>query len=259
MKKLKSIIRPLSFICLCVSVIFFLQYFIDGIQDRREQEELIRQKQTITEAAITDIQQSGEKEILPQYKSLYEENQDLIGWVKIDGTPLDYPVMQHKEDKEYYLHKNFYGEYEYSGLPFLDIKCTSDPPSTNLIIYGHNMKSDAMFSSLTKYLNEEYYQMHPVIGFDTIHEEGTYEIIAVILSQVYKKTDEVFKFYQFVQAENEAEFYDYIQNMKKHSLYDTGVDASYGDQLLTLVTCYYHTENGRLAVLAKKIHETPGE
>lgn len=256
MKKLKSIILPLSFICLIVCAIFFLQYFIDGIQDRREQEDLIRKKQTMTETAITDAGQSGEKEILSQYKTLYEENSDLIGWVKIDGTPLDYPVMQNKDDKEYYLHKNFYGEYEYSGLPFLDIKCSQDPPSTNLIIYGHNMKSDAMFSCLTKYLNKEYYQKHPVIVYDTIHEEGQYEIVAVILSQVYKKTDDVFKFYQFVQADTEAEFDNYIQNMKKLSLYDTGVGASYGDQLLTLVTCYYHTENGRLAILAKKMKES---
>lgn len=226
---------------------------IDGIQDRWAQEELIGKKSIITESAITKAVPSGEKQILPQYQILYDENPDLIGWIKIEGTPLDYPVMQNKDDNEYYLHRDFYGEYEYSGLPFLDLKCNFEQPSTNLIIYGHNMKSDAMFSCLTRYTDKEYFLEHPVIRFDTIYEEGEYEIIAVVLSQVYRKSDDVFKFYQFTQADTEAEFEDYIRNMKKLSLYDTGVDASFGDRLITLVTCNYHTKNGRLAVLAKRL------
>jgi len=121
------------------------------------------------------------------------------------------------------------------------------------MIYGHNMKSDAMFSSLTKYKNKEYYLAHPIIQFDTIYEEFEYEIIAVVLSKVFKKTDNTFKFYQFVQADTEAEYDKFIENMKQLSVYDTGIDACYGEQLLTLVTCSYHTENGRIAILAKKV------
>lgn len=255
MKKLKSIVLPLSFICLVVSTIFFLQYFIDGFQDQKEKEDLILKKQTITELADAGVDPQEARVLLPQYKTLYEENSDLIGWVKIEDTPLDYPVMQNIEDNEYYLHRDYYREYEYSGLPFLDIKCSIDPPSTNLMIYGHNMKSDAMFSCLTKYIDKEYYLQHPIIKFDTLYEESEYQIIAVILSKVYMKSDDVFKFYQFVQANSETEYDEYILNMKKLSLYDTGFGASYGDQLLTLVTCNYHTENGRLAVLAKKVKD----
>jgi sortase B len=124
------------------------------------------------------------------------------------------------------------------------------------MIYGHNMKSESMFSCLTKYTKEEYYKAHPVIRFDTIYEEAEYQIVAVVLSKVYKKTEDVFKFYQFYQADSEEEFNDYILNMKQLSLYDTGIDAFYGDSLLTLVTCSYHTENGRIALLAKKINDT---
>ncbi|MDD3168098.1 MAG: class B sortase [Eubacteriales bacterium] len=255
MKKLKSIILSLSFLCLVVCVIFFVQFFIESVQDRKEQEELIRKKQTAAEVAIPDAGQTEHRGILNQYRILYEENSDLIGWIRIEDTPLDYPVMQNKEDKEFYLHRNFNRDYEYSGLPFLDINCSLDPPSSNLIIYGHNMKSDAMFSCLTEYLNQDFYREHPTIQFDTLYEEGRYEIIAVILSQVYKKTDDVFKFYQFVQTEEETEFNAYVQNMKKLSLYETGIGAAYGDQLLTIVTCNYHTKNGRLAVLAKKTEE----
>jgi len=255
MKKLKSIIMPLSFLCLVVCVIFFLQYFIDGIQEQKEKGDLILKKQAITEPVDTEVNQNEDRVLLPKYKILYEENSDLIGWIKIEDTPLDYPVMQNMGDNEYYLHRNYYEEYEYSGLPFLDLKCSLDPPTTNLIIFGHNMKSDSMFSCLTKYIDEEYYFEHPIIKFDTLYEESEYQIVAVILSKVYMKSDDVFKFYQFVQADSEAEFDEYILNMKKLSLYDTGFGASYGDQLLTLVTCNYHTDNGRLAVLAKKVKD----
>lgn len=252
MKTFKKVILPLSFFCLLVCAAFFIHYFTGVFHERNDQEELILNK-TVTEGAITNKEPTGEKDILAAYKTLYAENPDIIGWVKIEGTRLDYPVMQTKDDNEYYLHRNFEKEYQYSGLPFLDAQCDIDKPSTNLIIYGHNMKSDSMFSCLTKYKNEDYYREHPVIRFDTIYEEAEYQIIAVVLSKVYKKTDTDFKFYQFVQAENEEDFNAYIENMKQLSLYDTGNGAVYGDQLLTLVTCSYHTENGRIALLAKKI------
>ena len=117
------------------------------------------------------------------------------------------------------------------------------------------MKSDAMFSSLIKYTDKNYYLEHPVIRFDSLYEEAEYQIIAVVLSKVYRKSDNVFKFYKFIQAETEEEFNEFIDNMKQLSVYDTGISAAFGDQLLTLVTCSYHTENGRLAVLAKKIKD----
>jgi sortase B len=117
------------------------------------------------------------------------------------------------------------------------------------------MKSEAMFSSLLKYQKEDYYVKHPVIEFDTLYEQNRYEIIAVIRSKVFKKTDQTFKFYQFVQADSREAFEEYVDNMKRISLYDTGADVTYGDQLLTLVTCSYHTDNGRLAVLARKLDD----
>lgn len=252
MKAAKKLVLPLSFFCLLVCAVFFINYFSDALYEKSAQEELILKK-TITDGAIIKNESAGEKDILPAYKTLHVENPDIIGWVKIEGTRLDYPVMQTKDDNEYYLHRNFKKEYQYSGLPFLDARCDIEKPSTNLIIYGHNMKSDSMFSCLTKYKNEDYYRSHPVIRFDTIYEEAEYRIVAVVLSKVYKKTDTEFKFYQFVQADSEEEFNTYIMNMKQLSLYDTGTDAVYSDRLLTLVTCSYHTENGRIALLAKKI------
>jgi len=258
MIKMRALILPLSFFSLFISCSFILLFFIENYQDKKEREELISRKEYITEPAIINTAEQAESEnaeILPQYRELYNENPDLIGWVKIDGTPLDYPVMQNLSDGEYYLHRNFKKEYDYSGLPFLYIDCDINKPSTNLIIYGHNMKSDAMFSSLIKYTDKNYYLEHLVIRFDSLYEEAEYQIIAVVLSKVYRKSDNVFKFYKFIQAETEEEFNEFIDNMKQLSVYDTGISAAFGDQLLTLVTCSYHTENGRLAVLAKKIKD----
>jgi sortase B len=254
MKNIKSFILPLSFICFFMSSAFILLNLSDSLQDKREQQELISKKESVTDTDSSVSLEPEDPQILVQYQSLHQENSDMIGWVKIEGTSLDYPVMQNREDGEYYLHRNFQKEYEYSGLPFLDKKCNISNSDTNRIIYGHNMKNDSMFSCLLKYRDQEYFTKHPMIEFDTIYEQGRYQIIAVILSKVYKKTDDTFKFYQFVRADTEKEFDEYIRNMKELSLYDTGISAIYGDELLTLVTCAYHTENGRLAVLAKKVN-----
>ena len=127
-----------------------------------------------------------------------------------------------------------------------------DPMTTNLIIHGHNMKSGAMFGDLEKYKDESYFQEHREMLLHT--EEGlhTYEVIAVFRSQVYKKTDQVFKFYQFFQADTQEEFDDFYNNIMELSLYDTGVTAEYGDRFLTLSTCSYHADRGRFVVVARE-------
>lgn len=197
--------------------------------------------------------------ILPKYEELYSKNKDLVGWVKITGTPIDYPVVQKPGDEDYYLTHGFDGEKNINGLPVLDAACDFLKPGTNLIIHGHNMKNGQMFASLHKYKGEKFYREHSVINFDTLYGQGEYEIIAVFLSRVYKKNENVFKFYQFTEARNKEEFDKYINNIKELSLYDTGVTAEYGDELITLSTCSYHTENGRIAVVAKKIKSKASE
>lgn len=191
-------------------------------------------------------------EILDEYKTLFEKNKKLIGWLKIDDTIIDYPVMQ-TSDNKYYLEHNFNQEYDKNGSLFLDCSCSVYPRSTNLIIYGHHMKSGQMFGQLQKYAKESYYEKHKEIQFDTIYEKGTYEIMYVFRSQVYNEDDLVFKYYQFINANSGTEFQSYMEEMKKLSLYDTGVTAGYGDSLLTLSTCDNSQKDGRFVVVAKKI------
>lgn len=114
------------------------------------------------------------------------------------------------------------------------------------------MKSGWMFKDLMKYKSESFYKEHATFEFSTLYEKEEYEIVAVILSKVYRKSDDVFKYYQIGDVQTSTEFDSYVQNIKKLALYDTGVNAQYGDKLVVLSTCEYSTENGRLAVVAKK-------
>ena len=186
--------------------------------------------------------------MLEQYQPLWEENPEFVGWLSIDGTIIDYPVMHTPYDREKYLYKNFQGEYYYHGTPFIDYRCTED--SDNLIIYSHNMTDGSMFHSLPFYEQKSYWESHPIIRFDSLWEEREFEVMAVFRDRVYLTSEEVFKFYNFIDVADEAEFNETIQILKEKSIYDTGVTPTYGQQLITLVTCAYHTEHGRFVVVA---------
>ena len=203
-------------------------------------------------------------EILPKYKELHEINPDLIGWLDIDGTVIDYPVMQTMEDESYYLRYDFYGKENRNGCLILDTDSTAGTgtkacdyangtaPSTNLIIHGHTMKSGEMFGKLKLYADAEYGREHNIICFDSLYEEREYEMIAVFYSQVYFESDDVFKYYKFFQADTQEEFDEWYENVKAMSLYDTGVTAQFGDEFLTLSCCSYHVEDGRFVVVGKR-------
>ena len=191
-------------------------------------------------------------EILDEYKALYNKNKSLIGWIKIADTIIDYPVMQ-TVDNEYYLKHNFNQETNNNGCIFMD--CNNDVilGNTNFILYGHHMKTGAMFGTLKKYANQDYYEEHKIIEFDTIYEKGTYEVMYAFRSRIYNKDEIIFKYYQFIDAYSAEEFDSYMEEMDKLSLIDTGVTASFGDKLLTLSTCDYQENNGRFVVVAKRI------
>jgi len=191
--------------------------------------------------------------ILPELAEIYAKNPDLAGWVTIEGTVLDYPVMHTPEDGEKYLYKNINGSFDANGLPFIEDGCSMDPESDNIIIYGHNMKSGKMFASLVNYAKKDYWEEHPTIQFSTLYEEREYEIIAAFYDRVYYKYEDCFRFYQFIDAEDEAHFEEAVSYFKENAEYDTGVTAEYGDRLITLVTCAYHVKNGRFVVVAREV------
>ncbi len=193
----------------------------------------------------------GKTPILARYAALYEKNHDMIGWLEIAGTGINYPVMFTPADGDFYIDKDFEGQQTVSGSLFADGRSSFKPVSDNIIIYGHNMKNGAMFGALTEYRDKAFFNTHRIIRFDTVHEPVEYEVIAVFYSRVYKKSENIFKFYNFIETVNEQDFDDFISKIKSMSIYETGVTAVYGDTLITLVTCAYHVRNGRFVVIAK--------
>lgn len=189
--------------------------------------------------------------ILEKYAALYEKNHDLAGWISIEGAGIDYPVMQCGND-EYYLHHDFFRDESKYGC--LCVRGQADVENgTNFIIYGHNMKDGSMFGDLDRYMEKAFYEQNPMISFDTLYEERIYEIVAVFRSQVYQQTDDVFKYYEFYEADTEEAFDNFYSSIKELSLYDTGVEAAFGDTFVTLSTCAYHVEDGRFVVVARRL------
>lgn len=133
--------------------------------------------------------------------------------------------------------------------------CDVDAPSDNLIIYGHHMNDQSMFAGLMKYQSKSFWENHKTVQFDTLTEKSEYEVVAAFKTVAYTDGPESFKYYHFVNAENEDKFNAYISKCKGLAFYDTGVSATYGDKLITLSTCEYSHKNGRMVVVAKKIAE----
>ena len=191
-----------------------------------------------------------------KYAEVYERNTDFVGWISIDGTNINYPVMQTIDDPNFYLKHGFDKQYSDYGVPYVQENCTLGI-SDNVIIYGHHMNNGSMFADLCKYESEDFYRAHKTIRFDTLSDYGKYEIVTVFKTVAYSQAG--FKYYHFVDAEDKAAFDEFLAGCNALRLYDTDVSASYGDKLITLSTCEYSRTNGRMVVVAKKIEPSSPE
>ncbi|MEF2966572.1 class B sortase [Paenibacillus sp. M1] len=258
MSKTKKFLIAVSLLVLVFSLASLARVLLRDYAERQKIEELTKVWEEGSDNGGGDafpsllFNKANEPVMLPEFRELYERNPDIVGWLKIDGTRIEYPVMQNPQDAEYYLNHDFDKKENKGGLPFLDEHSRING-SDILLIHGHHMKSGWMFKDLMKYKNESFYKEHATFQFSTLYEKEEYEIVAVILSQVYRKSDDGFKYYQIENVSTPAEFDSYVQNVKNLALYDTGVTAQYGDQLIVLSTCEYSTDNGRLAVVARKL------
>ena len=188
-----------------------------------------------------------------QYERLFAQNPDMIGWISIPGTTVNYPVMQSPDRPDFYLNHSFDKKPSKYGVPYAAENCSIDPQSDNITIYGHRMKSGKMFGVLGSYKDKSFYLKHPVIQFDTRAGFGRYEILAV-----FKVNPADFPYHLFVNAHNEMVFGAFVRQCKTLSFYDTGVTAKFGDKLITLSTCENADQNSRLVVVAKKMGGEPG-
>lgn len=236
-----------SIVIMLISVMLISIIFI--FKDKKEENEQEKIFEEITEIAKekTDNKESIQEDTV-NIKELYKINNDIIGWIKIENSNIDYPVMQTKENPNYYLKRNFYKQYSILGTPYMAENCNIEK-SDNLIIYGHHINGNKLFGELENYKSKKYYDTHKIIKFYTMTENAEYEIIAVFKTVAYTG----FQYYKFYNAEDEREFNTFIEKCKELSFYDTKKTAVYGDKLITLSTCEYSNENGRLVIVARKI------
>lgn len=232
----------------CVSAYQVALWYLDSRQSRQafEAVEALLGSKT-ADGGLSGGANDGVQPILSEYLAVCEANADFVGWVEIEGTKINYPVVQSPDDPDFYLKHNFEKEYSAYGTPYMQGNCdllTSD----NLLLYGHSMKDGSMFTNLKKYRNVEFYREHPLIQFDTKYSYGTYEIIAAFSTTA---NDGGFAYNAFVNAADEAEFDAYVAKCKELTPYEIETTARYGDRLITLSTCEYTHNNGRMVIVAK--------
>lgn len=252
MKKRKNYLIILMIMLLIVIFAISSYYFFKQVIRNKELDEEYENIKDIVTTEITDNSENNKDNMeVINLKELYEINNDLVGWIKIDGTNISYPVMQ---NGDYYLRRNIYKDYSYYGTPYLAKNCDIRN-SDNLIIYGHHIKNNSMFGELENYKKESFYKEHKYIKFYTLENELTvehvYEIISVFKTVVY--SDNGFKYYSFDNAKDREDFEDYISMCKQLQFYETKQTANYGDKLITLSTCEYSRKNGRIVVVAKEV------
>lgn len=231
---------------LLISIMLISSYFL--IKNFKEED---KQKNIFTELsniATKRNEQTEENQI--DLEKLYKINNDIVGWLKIDNTNINYPIMQTRNKPNFYLDKNFYKEYSFMGTPYIDENCDIEN-SNNIIIYGHHIKGNKMLGELENYKSEEYYKNHKIIKFYTRDTMIEYEIISVFKTTVYDNVG--FKYYQFYNMEKEREFNTFVNKCKELSFYEIKETAKFGNKLITLSTCEYSKQNGRLVVIAKQI------
>lgn len=257
MNKKYIIILLLLIVILVISSFFIIKEFAENKKETDiydELQEIVIEENTDidTTNVDTEIEKSeGESSNKYNLENIAKINSDIVGWIKIENTNIDYPVMQ---NGDYYLHRNIYKNYSSHGTPYLAEYCNIQY-SDNLIIYGHHMNDNSMFAQLDNYKKHSFYENHKYIKFYSYYNgktiEKTYEVAIAFKTVVY--SDKGFKYYNYTNFSDVQELNDFIENCRKLEFYNTGIDINYGDKLITLSTCEYSQKNGRIVVVAKQI------
>ena len=251
-------VRKSVFIAASLALIISVSYILSYFGAIKQNENLYNDLSDLRGQAPTTSIDSPE-EYVDEFAALYERNKDFVGWVEIEGTPLNYPVVKGK-DNDYYLTHNFDGKRERHGTPFMDYRNDIDRLNANTVLHGHNMKSDnQMFSELENYYKGKnainYYRQHPVIKFDTLNAKMEWKIFAVFACGVNTKDEDFLAYYDYLMASSEEDYMKWVEEFKSRSIYDIPVDVQVGDNLLTLSTCYYEKEDQRLVVVARRVRD----
>lgn len=244
----RAVNRILIFLFLLVFLIstgMITHYYMESREVSKKYSELSSQVHQ-----LSDTKENSDG-ILSQYEDLLSLNPDSVGWIQIEGTVIDYPVVQ-TSNNDYYLHREFDKSENSHGCIFMDTRCNTQKETDNLILYGHHMKDGTMFAMLDQYKKESFWKDHPVILFDTLEEHGEYEVMAVFAESVDSGNKDEFPYYDYIDLSETERYLSFVNQCLKHSIYSTGITAAPGDRLLTLSTCEYSKQNGRMVVVARK-------
>lgn len=274
MKSTKKILFIVTIVLLvaafAVSAFLVGRYVINGKKAQNRFDDLSAQASAATTAATTpattaptettqgateETTQATEPKPIAEYVALHEQNTDMVGWIKIDKTKLDYPVMQTPNEKDYYIKRDFDKNHSEWGSIYAWEEADLNEPSDNITLFGHRMKDGSMFAPILVYENKSAWENNPLIFFNTLTEYHTYKIFAVFKCSTIIGDTTYFPYHRFVNAQSEQEFNDFVKTCKDMAFYDTGITPQYGDKLICLSTCEYTMGggNGRFVVCAYRI------
>jgi len=230
-----SIIRMIFFIALVVSIIYIIKWYIDSKQNKMLEEK-------VSEVIVIETEESLDEEYKIDFEKLKEINNQIVAYLQVNGTKIEYAVVQAK-DNNYYLKRNLEKKYNVGGWIFADYKNKLDGTDKNIVVYGHNMKDNSMFGSLKNILNEEWYnnEENYVIDFITENEEQKYQVFSI-----YKIENEDYYI--------DTELKKFVKTLKDRSIKDFGIEVTEEDSILTLSTCANNNEY-RVVLHAKRISE----
>lgn len=199
------------------------------------------------------------KTILSRFEKIYKANNDVVGYIYIEGTNINYPILHHPEEKDYYLKRDFYGSYDRHGCIYLRENCDMFEPTDVLTIYGHYMSDDTMFADIHEYLDKKFFDSHQYITVWDLYEQHTYQVVCLFKTSGTYGTG--FPFHLFDDFANEEEYNEFIHGVRDvagtgytgKTIFDSGIETQYGDQFICLATCEYTINNGRLILVAKRI------
>ncbi len=259
--RIRQTLLPILFVLFAALFVFsaamVIKYYLQSSQEEKAFEDLAASVMENPQSSTIPERQSEENEETPlytKYSTLYEQNSDFVGWLNIDNTGIDYPVMCTPDDPEYYLRRAFDGSSSQSGTPFIGKDSTID--SDMFIIYGHNMKNDTMFGTLDSYAKKAFWQENPLVSFTTVTEERKYEVFAALTTRILYQGETGYCYYEQAGDLTEDDFEALIRWLTDNAIYDTGITPEYGEQIIILSTCSYHEDNGRFIIAARRIDST---
>ncbi len=254
-----NIIIGVSIGSLCISLVSIMTYYtllsFENNKIKEVQAIMSGEKKAVLNDESSEGQQTktAEQLFFENFNSLKEQNSDMVGWIEIPQTTINYPVMQTKDDPEFYIRKNFEKEYSFSGTPFADAAADIDGEGGNVVVYAHNMKNDTMFSVLENYLNYSFWEQNKLINFSTSETKMQYEVFSSFIIDTDIRNPEALVAYQSLNSAAPIEVDEYLEFLKQKSVYQTDISPDIGDSFLTLSTCTNEQETDRIVVVAKRI------